>query len=272
MSMKGVCFFFWVLMIHAPLFSQQELPCPTFGKPSGLRFSLLAEGGVIQPLRNLQDKGTEPGDVFALRDNNESAIPGYHLGVFGKVEKLGIPLYLRTGLVYEKNYGRINLTYSTIERDTMRGLISVTTNNVGDTITYIYGNIVTETEVDRQTKRYHSFQTWEVPVIIGFTSPYNGFLFHAEAGIFFNISNHQQGSILTDTDTFTDIDQNLLFQDQLGISYMFGFMMEKPINTNAGIYLSLNYRYIPRDFSISTNPISQKYQLLGLNVGYRWSF
>lgn len=261
---------FYVEELDKPSIPNPE--CPTFSGPSAFSYSLLAEAGILFPFRSLQSSSSEPSELLTLRNENESSLPGYHLGLFGKVNSNRYPLYIKAGVSYNKLNEKIDLSSTIIRQDTTRGLISVTTGGNGDTLTYIYGDIITESIIEKKDIKHYYFHLVDIPISIGYELRRRAFNINVEAGVSINVFTKSTGRLLTTPTEFSSLSEENFFKDNIGLSYNLGFSIERPITPMGAVYLGVNYRYIPRNISRTGYEIEQYYRLLGVNLGYRKRF
>ena len=78
------------------------------------------------------------------------------------------------------------LTYSYTRKDTTQGIISVTVSQTGDTITYIYGDIIQERKISGNKTKYYSISLLDLPMAIGAEKRFGSWFAGVEAGLSLN--------------------------------------------------------------------------------------
>lgn len=243
--------------------------CPSFSSKTPFRISVLAELGYMVPFKDLNQVNVDTTSVFALRESNEDSKEAIQVGLHLKMSKGKLPFYIRGGVAYTRIAEQMNEEYSYTEQDTMRGLISITTSTTGDTITAIYGDIITETTYSGRSTRHYFLHLWDIPVALGYEryiapSWYVG----AEAGVQFNAITGGSGLLMRGTNDYADLSENGNSVTRVGHSYFGGIHIGKHISSRGSIQLSARFRYYPSYFSTVDPNIEQRYQLAGLHAGY----
>lgn len=253
----------------SPSLLSGKINCPSFERHSGFSFYIIPEIGVFKPLRKLEFLGAEPSEVFNLRKNNETSLEGLQAAIYGRVAHRNSGIYFQSGIYYSRQSERMNLEYNYTQLDTVQGIISITQSPTGDTLTVIYGDIVRETNVRGQTVAHHYFQTFDIPLAIGYERALgdSGFNIGVEAGIMLNISLTSSGRILSSTRDFTQVSDLNIFRSSLGVSYYGGVNISKILGYGR-IYLGARLRHIPASFTDPNFAIKQSYNHLGLHLGY----
>ncbi len=247
--------------------------CPSFGSSTPWHIALLAEVGVMKPMKELQSVNGDTAGAFDLRNNNENSKEAIQIGLYTKVSKGKSPFYLRAGAAYTRIAEQMNEKYNYTERDTTKGIISITTSASGDTITAIYGDIVTEKTFSGNSRRHYFVQLWDIPVAIGYEWQLgNSFYFGGEAGAQINISTGGSGLILRDINEYTEFSETVTNKTKVGMSYFGGLHIGKHISPRSSVQLSARMRYYPDHFSSVDPNIQQRYSLAGVHAGYVWRF
>ncbi len=241
--------------------------CPGFGKPSPFRIELIPEVGAFIPFKQLINRSGEPNEVYSLRDQNEKTLEGLQAGLYGRISHRDIPFYLQTGVLYSRISEKMDLAYSSVRSDTTQGVISVTVSQMGDTITTIYGDIVTETLVNGRTTRHHYHRLLDVPLLLGYQYRNRYFDLGIEAGALFNVFMRSSGFILDSPEDFIDLRDQSPFKSRLGISYTVGMNVSREVGVGS-LYLALRYRHTTDNYTVDHAEVQQSYRHVGLNIGY----
>jgi hypothetical protein len=80
-----------------------------------------------------------------------------------------------TGLHYSRITERMNLQYTYLRSDTTQGIISINGFlKTGDTITTIYGDIITQTRITGTTKSHYTLSTFDIPLSLFYEKDFEG--------------------------------------------------------------------------------------------------
>ena len=250
----------------------KEPECPSFSYRIPWNIALLAEVGVMKPMKDLMNSGST-NSAFDLRERNESSKEAIQIGLHAKVSKGSNPLYVRGGAAYTRIAEQMSEEYDYIELDTMRGLISITTSMTGDTITAVYGDVVSETRYTGRSEKHYFLHLLDIPVAVGYELPIGGsFYAGAELGAQFNLRTSGSGLIFRDVNDYADLSEVTTKETKVGISYFGGFHFGKHLSKRSSIQLSARFRYYPSRFSTVDPSIEQRYNLAGLHAGYVFRF
>lgn len=249
-----------------------KIKCPSF-KIRGNRvfFSLIPEVGYMFAEQQLQDLSQETIASNMLRNDQEKALEGLQVALYGKVAHERSPLYLKAGLSYARISHRMPLTYEQVQLDTTQGVISLTTSPTGDTITAIIGDIITETVTRGNTTRHYYTYQLDLPIAVGYEQPLGSFVVGVEAGLNVNLRTAVSGQVLRTASEFgtalTTVDVNR----RVGLGFFGGIQVGKRIEGIGDVYIAARARYIP-DVSPEITLTDHKYMLYGLHAGYIMHF
>lgn len=247
--------------------------CPTFQKKGKFALDIIPEIGYFRPLKRLEYDGNEPNNIYDLRNQYESTLEGLNAGLYARVSNDKFPLFFQIGTSFSRMTEKMPLDYSYTKRDTTRGIISITQSQSGDTVTVIYGDIIHENKISGRKISHHHFTMVDVPVSLGFEKSFGQWSAGVEGGISINLALRASGQILASDTSFTAIDQPVeAYKNRLGLNYFGGLFVSRSFDRAGKFYLSVRGRYIPDSFSSDYNRIRQSYHILGLNVGYLYSF
>jgi hypothetical protein len=250
----------------------KEVVCPSFAKTNPLVFSVIPEFGYFRPLKQMTSIDNEQS-VFNLRKNNEETLEGLQAALYLQVENKNYPIYIRSGLHYAQFTEKMNLSYNYTEMDTTQGIISITVSQTGDTITTIYGDIVTSKTLTGLKVAHHKFEMVDIPIAIGYEKDFGSFKIGGELGASFNVSLSSTGKLLENTVDFKTLTStNSPYKTKLGINYFGSVFISKDILANQNIYLALRGRMIPSTFTNVGESIKENYTMVGLHLGYKVSF
>ncbi|HRD08846.1 MAG TPA: hypothetical protein PK037_14800, partial [Saprospiraceae bacterium] len=141
----------------------------------------------------------------------------------------------------------------------------------GDTITTIYGDIITESRVTGTTRAHYNLSTFDIPLSLFYEKDFESWAIGAEAGVYFNLALASKGKILNSANDFIDVKSAAAFKSSLGISGFAGLYLKKPLGPGNLIF-SLRGRFIPSAFNTQGYGTVQKYQFAGAHLGYEFRF
>lgn len=256
----------------APLNERDDIPepeCPSFSNKSSWKFSLLAEAGYMIPSKELNGQNS----VFDMRSQNEESKEGMQFGLHGILRQKNKPWYIRAGLAYTRIAEQMNEEYMYTELDTTFGIISITQSQSGDTITAIYGDVITETTYSGRSRKHYYLHLWDVPVAFGYEKGITESLYlGGEIGANLNIRTGGSGSIFRDINEYDDFSEVASSNTSVGMSYFGGVHLGYRLSNRLSIRLSARMRYYPKYFDTNNLGVTQRYKLTGLHAGYVYSF
>jgi len=258
---------------HLPKINSDKIVCPTFSNKSKLLLEIIPEAGAFIPLKKLVNSNLESNKVFELRNNTEKSLEGINAGLYLKLSKEKAPFYIKAGISWSRLTEKMPLSYSYSRKDTTQGIISVTVSQTGDTITYIYGDIIQDRKISGNKTRHYSISMLDIPISAGVEKRYGRWSAGVEGGLVFNVSMKSSGSILASDTSFVNLDiSSNHFKSSLGLSYFGGIHIGRDFHKAGRLFLAARARYIPESFSSDQNRIRQTYHFIGLNLGYVYTF
>ncbi|MDF1695077.1 MAG: hypothetical protein P1U56_04570 [Saprospiraceae bacterium] len=248
------------------LFSRMRINCPSFNNAEW-HMALIPEVGVFSPRKTLGVKSLEAPDSYTPRLAYESSLEGLEIGLYGMLVRDNVPFYIKGGVSYSRISERMDLEYEFTQQDTTIGIISTTISGNGDTITHIYGDIITETTYKGSNRQHHYIHLFDFPVSLGYSTYLGGFDIGIEAGVRINFMTRATGNLLTTKKDYTPLSLNKLFKNRIGVNYFGGLMIGRNFGSLGDFYLAPRFTYFPDDFSNAANTVSQKYFAIGINAG-----
>lgn len=236
-----------------------------------MKLSLIPEIGYFKPFKSLTSETAVPSETFELRKADEKSLEGLQAALYARLQRPGANWGISTGLQYTRLSEQMNLAYSYIRRDTTQGIISVTVSQTGDTITTIYGDIISETRVTGTTKAHYYLSTFDIPLSVFFEKDFNSFAIGGEAGVYFNLALASKGKILNTANDFIDVKSAAAFRSSIGVSGFAGIYVKKPLGIG-NLMFSIRGRYNPSVFNTQGYGTIQKYQFVGAHLGYEIRF
>lgn len=244
-----------------------KIKCPDFKKKSSFLLEMRPEAGYFFPLKTLGYTGSEPNELYVLRQKNEKTLEGLQAGLSLVLKKDNTPFYLRLGGMYSRHSERMNLSYSYERSDTTQGIISITKSQNGDTLTVIMGDIINSTTFEGTSVVHHSFRRWDIPVAIGYERRKKNWTLGVELGLQMNVSLIKEGRILASENSFTHTHNNNSFKSRLKPGFFGDVHVGYKVHPRWMPYMAL--RYIPQAsaYTSGSAPVSQTYRQLGANLG-----
>ncbi len=250
-----------------------KIACPDFSNRSRLLIDIIPEAGLFIPSKKLENTSVEGNSIFDLRKKDEKSLEGINAGLYLRLRKEKSPFYIKAGVSYSKLTERMDLKYAYTRKDTTQGVISITVSQTGDTITTIYGDIITDRKISGNKVRHYSFSMIDMPVALGVEKEFGSWTAGLEAGAVFNLSLRTSGTILASDTSFVAADlPSANFRQSLGVSYFAGVTLGKDIFRAGRLYLAARARFMPDAFSGDQNRIKQSYNFFGINAGYIYTF
>lgn len=247
--------------------SSKKIECPRFTPPDVV-LKLGMEASLGGTHKTLSMQTTETTEVFEQRKNNENALENIGLKVFTEIESRKLPVGLKVGAEFTRYVEKMRYKDSFVQIDTTVGIISQTVSPNGDTITTIYGDIITETEVTVDKVRHFSLFTLDIPVTATYELPIGKSSgLQLELGASLNFRTWKRGSILTDMNTFTPASEANYFRSSMGIS-MIGQVNYRRSLLGGIAYIGVGIRHIPTSLSLGSTQTTHKYTSAGLKLGY----
>lgn len=248
------------------LFSRMKINCPSFTN-AYWRIALVPEVGYFAPIKTLESKTGELSAAYENRQADERSLEGINFGLYGMVVRDRLPVYLKAGISYSRITERMDLSYEYTLQDTMVGIISSTVSANGDTITHIYGDVISETLYKGKDRQHSYIHLFDLPVSVGYTSYIGGFDIGVEGGVKINLMTRATGNLLVGSTEYSNLSLNRLFKNRIGLSYFGGVMIGRNFGRFGDFFVAPRFHYYAQDFSNDANPISQRYLSVGINAG-----
>ena len=245
--------------------------CPDFRrKKSGIDFELILEAGYFSPIKYFELTNPDFNQIERLRINNEETQEGINFGFYGKIIGRKVPITFQAGITRNYFTEKMDLSYSYIQRDTTQGIITITQNEVGDTISAIYGDIINLTEVTGSKVKHYRNQMIDLPITLGYAFNFNNFSIGFDAGVIINLGLKSNGSILSSEIEFEELTSESHFKLNVGISYLGSANIAYKLGSKSKLYLNTKLRIIPSFFNVEGSTLNQKYNFLGVNLAYAY--
>lgn len=239
---------------------------------SSIQFSVEVLGGISYVNRSLKAKNIAADELLNIRDKYETNLEASHYGVaLGLQHTAGFRFSL--GLQSTSIAERYQWAETLSEVDSILGVQVLRINLDGDTIP-IMGMIPQTTTTEGVKDIYNTYRLIDIPIRIAYQRSFGKWNAGLELGVLANISLKTAGIIpdekLEDVDIKTQ--QSSLFKSKIGLSYQIGLVVSRSISDHFELSFSPTVRFIPKDFSVSEYGLSQKYSLIGGNIGLHYRF
>lgn len=245
--------------------------CPKFNKNPWI-YEIGTIMGVSNPVKRFSINPEEINPALTSRAENEKSLEGLDLEFYLSAKRTRWPVFVKSGLAYSRWTEQMNLERKYTEVDTVQGIISATVSQNGDTLTYIYGDIFIEKDIEIKKKVHYYINRVSVPISLVYEKEFGkNNAFQAELGASFNISTFSVGSLYESEDTFTNVNVGEFFKTLTGVSYFSKLHYRRYVTNHAFIGTLGHFHYLPSEFSTQSS-FSQKYINYGLSVyaGYRF--
>jgi len=251
---------------------RRKVECPTFQNKRKVLFFIQPEIGISSPIKSLEEKIIDNSEVTALRKENEKPLEGLHAALYAGVHLGRSPFYVKTGFAYSRLAERMDLSYNTTRMDTTFGIISVTQSQSGDTLTVIYGNIITERTVSGQKIKHYYHHLYDIPLCVGYQYPLTPrLMLGAEVGLVFNVGLRPKGEILTTPTEFAPVNP-ILYERSLGLGWRAGLDVEYALTGKISLGLNARFNGFTRSFSNEIATYNQNYLVPGLFLYGKYYF
>ena len=254
----------------AILGGRQPQNCPDFGGKKWF-MAVVPEIGYEHNMKQLGTDAEELSDLVDLRNENEQVLEGYQFGLYLMGQHTS-GLYVKGGVTYSKFTERLRLNRTYTEMDTTIGIVSVTKSQNCDTLTTIYGDIITTTEVSENRSIHYSFSSIDIPVAVGYGINLGRLNLDLEGGAILNIKNKAKGKLFTEINDFESLDNTNRFKRTLGVGFFASALVRRELRNGSAVYLGPRYEFRPTQYSTEYNPVDQKYSAVGLYAGYMHRF
>jgi len=251
-------------------FGKKPQHCPDFGGKDWF-LAVVPEIGLDYNMKTLEIDDVEFEDLLNLRNENERTLEGYQFGLsLMGYHRTGI--YVKGGAAYSKFTEQMKLNRTYTEMDTTIGIVSITESQSGDTLTVIYGDIITTKEITENRKIHYNFSMIDIPLAIGYGFNMGSFNLDLEAGAMFNIKTTTRGKYFSEQtlidNNFEDLDNTNRFKRTLGVGFFASALIRKELSNGSAVYLGPRFKIRPTQYSTNFNPVNQRYKTVGLYAGY----
>lgn len=255
-----------------PLFS---LPAyeKKYGRPAKFQFFTEMEGGISFASRNLFAKSESANVLLQTRDDYETSLEATHVGFnLGIQHRKGFRF--STGIRQTRITERLDFNENISTVDSVEGVRVLRLNFSGDTIP-IMGMIPQTTTTINEMKIYNRYTLLDIPLTVGYDFSINKkWKAGVEAGVLVNLSLKTKGIIFDETLQEINLEntETEIFKSKVGLNYHLGLSVSRTFSKKLDLFIAPSVRIYSQDFAQDSYGLSQKYFLLGGNIGvrYRW--
>lgn len=201
-------------------------------------------------IQSLSAKGSNSGELIAMRSNSESTKYSYSIGGrFGFTFPSGMGL--KTGF----NISKVRRGFTHADTDGMDTM--QTTNTISTTNSYTY---------------------IDIPVLFSYEmSGFGPFYYNINAGILFNMTFTAEGSFLSPNGEAVNFTRGVenryeAYKKEAGAAFFASFGMHYVWNDTFDFILEPNLKYSIGSTTISEYPLDEKFTTVGLITGIRYKF
>ena len=132
------------------------------------------------------------------------------------------------------------------------------------------GEVLETTTTVTDYTLYNKYELIDIPILISYKWNKNKWSYGIQAGIIANLSFEGSGRILSSETNIETIANQDIFKKSLGLSYALNFVLEHRLNSSIGIIFAPSLRYFPNSFTKNSYLLTQKHQLIGGDIGFKY--
>ncbi|MFK7773900.1 MAG: hypothetical protein AB8F94_17245 [Saprospiraceae bacterium] len=240
---------------------------------SDFKFWAGIDGGASFINRSLSAKDGSVSVLLQNRTQYESPLETSHYGISIGVDYKN-KFRFSTGIQQTIISERFDFNETLTAVDSILGVQILRLNFAGDTIP-IMGNIPRTTTTKNQLKVYNTYKLIDIPVTIGYHHTFKDkWKVGVQAGVLVNLSLKTKGGIPDEMlqEVNIETNQSNIFKSKVGLNYHFGLSIGRSFFDKVELNFSPTVRFYQNDFSVQNYGLSQKYMLIGGNLGLRYKF
>jgi len=222
--------------------------------------------------RKLENKDSLNWDWASERTNSEQLLEGLSADLsFGYRSRSG--WQFRGGIGYTQLNTLFASTVTTQTVDTVQGL-TMLVYNPDNSVDSIFGSVAYYETTSRQKQTYNSIRQWELPLLAGYNFELGRLSLLVEAGVRLRLNRNWEGIVFNQDlgNNFQDLSTTDWYRTGLDLGLQGGIHLAYPIRPQIDILAGGSVRYNLQDFSGDNSPFTERYQLLGGQLGLRYRF
>lgn len=181
-------------------------------------------------------------------------------------------LYFMAGLGYTRINERFDYQRSYTETEILPdGITGIYIGAGGDT-TFTYGPVESTQTFFYHKRTYNSYTLIDLPLTAGFSLERDRLSLAAEGGIAVNLRLKTRGEIFDRLDGYVRLEESEYFRARVGVSYFGSIRLGYAVNCHLQLSLAPSFRIFSGSFTTEETGMSQRYTLVGVNLGARWRF
>ena len=236
------------------------------------KFNIGVNAGVFYTHKQLTAKDTDGSSLLAARESTEQTLETIRGRIYGEYT-IQSNLSISVGI----DYTRINERFRFVEAEQNTQLINgvryiFTGTGVNPTRLDEIGQIIETTTTTTDYTLYNNYELIDIPMLISYKWNKNKWSYGIQTGVIANLSLKGTGRILTSETNMATITAQDIFKKSLGLSYALNLVLEHRLNNSISIILSPSMRYFPNSFTKDSYSLTQKYQLIGGDIGMKYYF
>ncbi len=244
-------------------------------KPSAkkkMQYFIEMNSGVSAAFRSLKDPSGSNANLLQLREEFEHTLEAVHGGFQVGLHFPKSDLAFSTGIQYTQITDYLEINDSRSVFDTIPDGIQFYYRNLDNEIIPYHGEVINEEVITRRKKTYNEFVFIDIPLLVGIQKNVGSserLGLGVQTGVFVNIALNASGEIINEDSEVEDLSPS--FNSKMGVSYYLGLTSAYAFGENKKLSLQLSpsFRYIPKSLTVDSYGLTQKYSLLGVNIGLR---
>ncbi len=237
-------------------------------KPTS-KFSIGLYSSIYLTDKKMKTTSKDAQTLLEARLDKEKSLETLNYGLsFGLQIKKGF------GIESGIEYLQINETFNTLETEVNTAIIEGTEtiiNNVANESVSITGDVVETTTINRDFQIYNRYKLINIPIFFSYTLENNNWALKTSAGVYANLNLKATGRIPNGYGQSVALEELTIYKNTVGFSYGLNVALQRKISAKWTLNLSPSLRIYPKSFTIDSNPIHQKYNLLGTSLGVNYT-
>jgi len=176
---------------------------------------------------------------------------------------------VRAGLGFTQLNTAFAYTATTTEVDSIEGL-QMLVFYPDNSVDSIYGSVARYQTTTYRNRTYNSIRQWELPVMGGYRFTQGKLNVLLEAGIRLQLQRKLEGDLLTPAEEILDWSTTNWYRTGFGYSLQGGVQLGYSVSPRVSLSLGASVRYAPQNYTRSTAPFAERYQMLGAQLGVQY--
>ncbi len=244
-------------------------PQPSMKKTA---FVLRPEAGAGLVFKSLASHPGDSSDYLQARLGTEEALEYVSGSLLAGVEHSS-GFYALAGLGYTRINERFYTSGSRTEYDSIPdGIVEIFIDSNGDSL-ITRGSVPVTRYITYRKRTYNQYTLFDVPVLLGYQWQQDRWSLGAEGGVFVNLALQSKGDIMAEDGSILSLENTEdIMRPRVGLSYFGSLRLGYALNDKTQLSLAPSLRVFSGSFTEKEYRLSQKYTLVGLNIGLRRRF